>query len=140
MSRAMVKVFRDYSVKNPYIASKAEDIQASLVLEELGKNMRNCTSPFFLGQYLHPKDVDIMEKMVFGRLKICPSIENITDVGCRKFLARYNRLVGLHRLSRRNFSTPVIRVWNYPDNIYWYMKGEHPKFCVYNSNENVIEE
>jgi hypothetical protein len=81
-----------------------------------------------------------MEKMTLDRLQECPLIQDIEFMGCRKFLVRYNKLVGLHRLTRRNFTNPVIPVWNYPDNVYWYMKGEHPKFCLYDGNEYLIEE
>jgi hypothetical protein len=140
LSRAAAKLYRDYSAANRYVAEIAEDVAVSRVINSIGINVTDCASGFFLGQYLDPSDVDKMEEFRFDLLANCPNPDSLRwRSGCKTFLSRYNKLVGLHRLTNTHFHGPVIPVWNYPDNIYWYMGGGHyPRFCLYNGSEHFV--
>jgi hypothetical protein len=140
MSRTTAEIFCKYLAEHRHVANRSEDVAIVDVFRAIGIHIKTFPCGFFLGQYLSSEDIPIMEKFRFELLKKCPDPNEFRGKkGCKPFLSRFNRLVGLHRLSGTRFKGPVIPVWNYPDYVYWYMPfGHFPQFCWYNSTEDFI--
>jgi hypothetical protein len=76
----------------------------------------------------------IMDTMNISAFPLCPRKPQTFSLGCgTPFLAQYNRLVLLHRLTACKFRNPPIPVYRYPDTLYWTMGHITPEFCIRNA-------
>jgi hypothetical protein len=104
----------------------SEDIAFQQLLDQIGLPAVNGTSEYFLGQYCAPRQQGIMDQMNISMLEVCP---RRPEAACRPFLAPFNRVVVLHRLSRLRFVDSPRPVYEFPDNVLWYQRGHFATFC-----------
>jgi hypothetical protein len=112
----------------------SEDAVFESALEAIGLSASAGNSPYILGQYLFCPNSVPMDAMNFAAFPACPSVMPRLRRACAPpFLAQYNHLVLLHRLTGCNFRRPPIPPYKYPDTLYWTMGSSFPMFCIMNA-------
>ena len=107
----------------------SEDWQFARLMDRIDLNMADCASEFQLGQYIGSDFYDMIENGHLEKLPNCSAVPWRRRSCCRPFLAQFNKLVVLHRLSMVKFSKPVVNVSEFPDDVMWWMQDEFPQFC-----------
>jgi hypothetical protein len=125
ISRAAVRNFLQIAPAWFEATNSAEDAYFTVAMERIALSVRNSTSPYFLGQYCHPDDLELMEKFNFSKLVKCPSPGRIVCRDCKSF----RKIVFFHRLSMLRLRMPPNPMSRYPENLGWYMCGEFPHLC-----------
>jgi hypothetical protein len=111
---------------------RSEDVAFEKLMNQIGLKASEGTSEFFLGQYLMLNQRKKMDRMNFAAL---PKCKGQRGEGCRPFLAPFNRVVVLHRLSRLKYTTQPIPSYQFPDNVMWFQFKEFPSFCIQNRTD-----
>jgi hypothetical protein len=130
MSRKAVGNFLQISEKWFESTSTAEDVHFALAVKEMNVSIQEAASPYFLGQYLHIKDFDIMEFFNFERLRKCPNPVQILCRACKPFVAPFRKIVFFHHLSSTRIRRLPFPMSTYPENLGWFMCGDFPQFCL----------
>lgn len=110
------------------LPNNSEDWYFARLMDRMGLNMSNCASEFQLGQYIDFNFYDVIENGHLEKLAPCTD-EWKGRSACRPFLAPFNRVAILHRLSQRRFTKGPPNIPAFPDNVMWWMRGEFPAFC-----------
>jgi len=92
-------------------------------------SMRDGTSEYMMGQYLAWHQLHYVQTMNLSAIQTCKRFPPRTR-GCRRFFQRFNRIAVFHQLTGAASKYPVIRVYRYPDNLYWFQNGEMSEVCV----------
>jgi hypothetical protein len=117
----------------------AEDWDFSAVCPKLAISVRTSASEFFLGHYIPYEDRLLMENRRFHEFRSCPTERALSmrprDTDCRLFLAPWNRVVFVHRVSQQDWPPDELApVYDCPDELHWWMGSRWPVFCMKRAN------